>query len=299
MFTDMYLSARTCQVQGRRTYRRGRLLLVLVCRVLQEPQSWEQARIRYHASFLSLSVTFLFTGEVRYRQTGQKHNYVMKKTFFAALALLIAGTAMAGDHKHSIGLTVGSLNGISYKYYFSDKFALQNDLVAGFQATAAGMSVSLKVKGESAEKDSGPLEHATVSTVEFVYNPNALYHLSLGNTGLNMAFGGGISIGFGKPYRYDYRYSGEHMVLSGADMWPTNHETGASKTAGKFGVNAFAGIEYQMPNSPVVFAFDFRPGYGVLFASERNDKDSDVKWKATYCLNTFDWRLSLSMRYCF
>lgn len=113
----MYLSSCTCLVRSSRTYRRGRLLLVLVCRVLQEPQSWEQAKIRYHASFLLHLVTFLFTGEVRYRQSEQKHNYVMKKTFFAALAILFAGTTMAADHKHSIGLTVGSLNGISYKLF--------------------------------------------------------------------------------------------------------------------------------------------------------------------------------------
>lgn len=174
---------------------------------------------------------------------------------------------------------------------------MQNDLVVGFQATRAGISTYTKVEGVDPIREKGKLDHTTISTVEFVYNPNALYHLSLGNTGLNMAFGGGISIGIGMPYRYEYRDGSDHQVLYGEGWVGTDY--GALKMGGKFGINAFAGIEYQVPNAPVVFAFDFRPGYGVLFTSERNDKDSKVKWKQALNLHTFDWRLSLSMRYCF
>lgn len=208
----------------------------------------------------------------------------MKKIFFAALALLVAGTAMAGENKHSIGLTVGSLNGITYKYFFTEKFALQNDLVVGFQATAGG------------EQGDSDLDHKTISTVEFVYNPNALYHLSLGSTGLNMAFGGGLSIGIGRPYYYRY-WDGDYRESS-YDSWFGYTKRETPKMGGKFGINAFAGIEYPMPSAPVVFAFDFRPGYGVMFASARYEKGSEW-YKTNVTFHTFDWRLSLSMRYCF
>ncbi|HCS87543.1 MAG TPA: hypothetical protein DIW30_03760 [Bacteroidales bacterium] len=215
------------------------------------------------------------------------------------MAIFIAGTTMATGYKQSIGLSVGSLNGITYKYFFTDKLALQNDLVVGFQATTATVAYSFKAEGESAVKEREHADHTTISTVEFVYNPNVLYHLSLGSTGLDLVVGGGLSIGFGKPYQCDYREDGKHYVSSGKEIWSYDEETGAVKMGGKFGINAFAGMEYNLTNAPVTFAFDFRPGYGVLFKTQHNDSDEEIKWKAKTSLNTFDWRLSVSMRYCF
>lgn len=223
----------------------------------------------------------------------------MKKLFISAMAIFIAGTTMATGYKQSIGLSVGSLNGISYSYFFSDKLALQNDLVVGFQATTATWAYSFKAEGESAEKVREHADNTTISTVEFVYNPNMLYHLSLGSKGLDIVVGGGLSIGIGKPYQCDYRRDGKHHVSSGTEIWFADEETGAVKMGGKFGINAFAGVEYKLANAPVTFAFDFRPGYGVLFKTKHNDKDEEIKWKATTSLNTFDWRMSVSMRYCF
>lgn len=222
----------------------------------------------------------------------------MKKLFISAMAILIAGTTLAADYKQSIGLSLGSLNGISYKYFFTDRLALQNDLVVGVQATAAGMSYSFKVQGEAAEKEHGPMEHTTISTVEFVYNPNALYHISLGKTGLDMVVGGGLSIGIGAPYKYTWHYDGDRETQLGVEGF-INRKTGNVGMGGKFGINAFAGVEYKMPNAPVTFACDFRPGYGVMFKTQRNDSEDSIKWRSTMSLHTFDWRLSVSMRYCF
>ncbi len=53
---------------------------------------------------------------------------------------------------------------------------------------------------------------------------------------------------------------------------------------GKIGFNAVGGIEANMSNAPIAFTFDFRPGYALLF-------------DATGYANTFDWSLTLGVRY--
>lgn len=53
----------------------------------------------------------------------------MKKgLLLCAFAVLMAGNVMA---QHEIGGVVGGLNGLSYKYWFSDQLALQADLAVG------------------------------------------------------------------------------------------------------------------------------------------------------------------------
>lgn len=61
--------------------------------------------------------------------------------------------------------------------------------------------------------------------------------------------------------------------------------------AGLFGAGAAAGIEANMKNAPIAFSFDFRPGYGLLFA------DNGVGGTATRHL--FDYSLNLGVRYTF
>ena len=56
--------------------------------------------------------------------------------------------------------------------------------------------------------------------------------------------------------------------------------------AGVFGVGAAAGIEANMQNAPIAFSFDFRPGYGGIFAGGRS-------------LHGFDWTFNLGVRYTF
>ena len=57
---------------------------------------------------------------------------------------------------------------------------------------------------------------------------------------------------------------------------------------GKFGINADCGIAFHAKNTPVVVAFDFRPGYGLGF------KNSNAVF-----MHFFDWKLGLAVRYAF
>lgn len=56
----------------------------------------------------------------------------------------------------------------------------------------------------------------------------------------------------------------------------------------KTGVNAIVGCEYAFSNVPLGISLDFRPGYGTMYFPEN-----------VLLVSLFDWKLALSLRYCF
>lgn len=108
-----------------------------------------------------------------------------------------------------------------------------------------------------------PIRYGHVDCWDFRLNPNLAYQepLTSGKHGTLAGFlGGGLSIGEVNDYLYN-RCIG-----------------------GVFGINALAGVEYAFNQSPFIFGFDFRPGYGLYFNS-------------SYNISAFEWRLNLSIRY--
>lgn len=158
---------------------------------------------------------------------------------FLIIALLAASavTAVAQQpYKHSIGLSVGSFEGVSYKVFLTDEVALQTDLGFRMLSTQAGSK--------------GYVAHVGFWTFEA--NPNALYQANITGWnwgGLNWYAGGGLSLGLARDFAsyadYNYNY-----------------------TWGKFGINAIGGLELGLDDAPLAFSFDFRPGYGLLFDSD-------------------------------
>ena len=98
---------------------------------------------------------------------------------------------------------------------------------------------------------------------DFTLNPNFLYHFDVAS-GLKVYTGGGLNLGMasllGGYYGYGYAIDG------------------------KFGINASVGLAYEIPSVPLVLAFDFRPGYGMLFTNQ-------------YQGSIFDWKLAFAVRY--
>lgn len=93
---------------------------------------------------------------------------------------------------------------------------------------------------------------------DFSINPNVVYQSTVtGN--LSGYLGGGLTLGEVNNYGYN------------------------TCIGGKFGINAVMGLEYKLP-APLTLAFDFRPGYGLFFDSYEG-------------ISTFDWKLTLSLRY--
>lgn len=106
------------------------------------------------------------------------------------------------------------------------------------------------------------MQGGSIGLFDFTINPNALYHFDLPVDNLKFYTGGGVSFGLCAPLAY------------------------ASGVMGKFGVNAVAGVSYDLQQYPITFAFDFRPGYGLAFAQGGTT-------------SYFDWKLGLAVRYRF
>lgn len=175
----------------------------------------------------------------------------MKKTriniFIAAFLLVTTFSIQAqAPYKHSIGITTGTFEAVSYKTFFSDNLALQADF--GYKVIVSA--------GQHAH-------NILVQSLEL--NPNLMYEKNI-TKGLYFLGGGGLSLGYSWSTYYDWYYSVR------ADF-------------GKFGINAIAGVEYKF-NIPLTVQFDFRPGYGLLFAQHST-------W------SYFDWNLCAGVRYTF
>ncbi len=163
-------------------------------------------------------------------------NQIKMKTFakqILLVALLFVAVAVQAQkpYKHSIGLSVGSFEGASYKVFLTNDVALQTDL--GFRL--------LSTQGGN-DSYSTAMDFWT-----FEVNPNALYQGSI--TGWNWGgvawfAGGGISLGLAR----DFGSSGP--------------------TYGKWGFNAIGGAELGLDDAPLAFSLDFRPGYGMQFRSD-------------------------------
>ena len=143
-----------------------------------------------------------------------------------------------------IGGIVGGLNGVSAKYWFNNNMALQGDLAVGLTQAA--------------------VDGGSFGMWDFTLNPNFLYHFEL-PANFKIYTGGGVNIGMASPLGY-YGYGYGTYI------------------AGKFGINAAVGVAYEVPSVPLVLAFDFRPGYGMLFTNQ-------------YQGSIFDWKLAFAVRY--
>ena len=157
----------------------------------------------------------------------------MKKIKIIAIVATIVFVAVfsaqaQAPYKHSIGVTAGTLEAVSYKSFITNHFAFQADL--GYQYIVT----DVQYWGKSFELQALNL------------NPNFMYEGTL-TKGLYGFVGGGVSIG--------YLWINPRLI-SGA------HPIHAS--LGKFGTNAIVGLEYKF-NIPLTLQFDFRPGYGLIF----------------------------------
>lgn len=184
------------------------------------------------------------------------------KKFFTVLAAALMVTVSASA-QHEIGGIVGGLYGASYKYWFSDNLALQADLAVGLtQGNGA-----YYYKGNNSGNFS-------FGAYDFTINPNVLYHFEL-PMNFKVYTGGGLNVGLFGPIE----------------------STSTDAVCGKFGINAVAGVSYDIQAVPLVLAFDFRPGYGLAFQGEDGALMGMGKGNGAMHLSYFDWKIAFAVRY--
>jgi hypothetical protein len=165
----------------------------------------------------------------------------MKKLFILLAAVVMTASAMA---QHEIGLIAGGINGASYKYWCSDRLAVQTDLAVGLTVAPGGVYYRGAYGGGVAN-----------SQYDFTLNPNAEYHFPL-SSNLQLYAGGGLNLG---------------LVSDLANVNP-------NLIMGKFGINSIVGLSLFTGNN-ISLAVDFRPGYGLAFYNSNTAHFSFFDWK--------------------
>ena len=235
----------------------------------------------------------------------------MKKIFTLVVAAMTAICAFAQDYTHSAGLVVGSLNGLSYKYFISDELAIQADL--GFQlgATTGNLFTSSSYAKDEYKHESKFNVGADANFWSFQLAPNFIWQKNITSfdwASLDFFVGGGISIGYAKltkakvisfksvssdyannkeVYRSEIAYNKKSYKYAvyedGKEVYKNEGELeepydgdnydyeSLDVDFGKFGVNAIAGVELALKGAPITIGIDFRPGYGLLFAGHDED----------------------------
>lgn len=157
-------------------------------------------------------------------------------------------------YKNGIGVSVGNMQALTFKTFGGNHFAFQVDLGTKY-ITTDGRFKNLDLEG------------VDFWTLEL--NPNFMFEGRL-TGGLYGLVGLGASIGY---CWNTIQYQG---ILG---VWHTRSDFG------KCGANGIFGLEYKF-KAPLALQFDFRPGYGCLFAEH-------------YDAHYFDWSVNLGVRYTF
>lgn len=183
----------------------------------------------------------------------------MKKNCVIILFVaLLTGTMFHANaqapYKNGIGVSVGNMQALTFKTFGGNHFAFQVDLGTKY-ITTDGRFKNLNLTG------------VNIWTLEL--NPNIMFEGRLAGK-LYGLVGLGASIG----------YSWSSMSYDVGWIWIHTRSD-----FGKCGANGIFGLEYKF-SAPVALQFDFRPGYGCLFAEH-------------YDAHYFDWSLNLGVRYTF
>lgn len=180
------------------------------------------------------------------------------KLIVATLALIFATTFAAqaqAPYKNGFGVSVGNMQALTFKTFGGNHFAFQLDLGTKVVTTNGLYRKNVGFEG--------------LTFWDLELNPNFMFegHFAKGFYGM---FGLGLSIGY---CWNDVSYPTWIGFLR------TRYDLG------KCGANGIFGLEYKF-KAPVALQFDFRPGYGCLFAD-----NVDIHY--------FDWSVNLGVRYTF
>lgn len=259
----------------------------------------------------------------------------MKKlTLFAAM-LLGALTVNAGAYKHSVGLTVGSQYGFEYKTFVGEHFVVAADLGVQLGATK-NVTRNVTFANSDAQKayekryDASETMNIKIAYWAFQGAANFAYQGTIADFSagtLDWFAGGGISLGMMQAQEYG-KYKGAYTknmktgenVKTLGDAWKAMADTrkvykdsddpeddfgSKNPYQFKFGLNAYAGVEFALKSAPLVFGMDFRPGLGLGMKSFDDatvvDPDTFTEYKCNELMSVafFDWALNASVRYYF
>jgi len=179
-----------------------------------------------------------------------------KKNLLLSLCLLASVAVCANPYEHSVGVSAGGFNGLSYKLWKSNNFAFQFD--AGVRASAGN-----SVRPDFSSKVSSVSKSSTWTNLTIEVIPTFLWQKSVfSNAVCEIApyFGGGISLGYLLPE--ELYVSGKYKTSSATSGYSDYYSMTPCDGMGKFGIHTAMGLEVAFSKAAAI-CFDFKPGYGL------------------------------------
>ena len=226
----------------------------------------------------------------------------MKKILVSLLSAMVClASAFSANYHHSVGGTVGTDYGFRYKGFFggTSGLGIQADLMVRISNMGKNWTNHSRYNGNTTTtkvKNGWNMAYWTFEASPDIFYQGAIKSWGWGS--IDWFAGGGMSLGMMKTldwgsvvrdvfgsYGYDYDYDWDYGEYQDGYR---------DKVNGKFGVNAMLGVEISFAKIPLAVSTEFRPGYGLLFGTNKIGNATQVNW-----MSFFDWGLSASVRYCF
>ena len=188
----------------------------------------------------------------------------MKKIILIWSVLLIAVTSHAQrNYRHSVGIDIGYMNGVSLKFNLVDNLYLQGDLGATFG----------------------------VNPFDFIY-------YSFAPPFMQADLGGQIHVLYEKPSN---KYSILSWIVGGGGKFGKECFHSLSSPFFRAGATALLGLEWNFDILPMSLQLDTRLGYGVAFAIDKSSTNHSYHWfySVDEPYHFFDYSIVFSVRYCF
>lgn len=233
-----------------------------------------------------------------------------KKTILTIIFCAAAFLASANGYEHSVGVSLGGFNGLSYKGFIfgHDNLALQIDLGARVSNMGIPGRTHVHYPGFSEYDFIYPRRTDRLVYYTLEVNPNIIYQSQFGSSSacdFSWLAGGGISLGamegsdswkhMGQIHHYvETTYPDGTSYYD--DYWTKNPDPYSFK----FGINAITGVEVHFSSAPIALAAEFRLGYGLLVEKcEAGEFDGTLYHDDITSYSFFDWSLGLALRYTF
>lgn len=212
----------------------------------------------------------------------------MKKNFLTFLLLIFAIVLSAQERRQSIGVAVGSIDGLSYKCFGkkNQHFAFQFDAYWQYGYLPKGTRIDRTIFGA----------FKSYTTQTFVSNsPSSLYRAVM--TSYSFMYQGDIHSNMKGMWNWHLGAGFAFGMCWGDELDVMTKELGSNKKFRpwlKVDYHLIGGVEYKFAEIPLALGIDLRPGmtsdfYFKGLGTNRND---------IYLL-TFGWGVNMTVRYCF
>ena len=167
---------------------------------------------------------------------------------------------VVNNYKHSVGLNIGWLDGLSMKFNVGENLYLQTDIGGSFHA-----------------------------------NPLCFIHDALGGPVIYTDLGVQLNVFY--ENRFPKR-SNAYWIVGGGMSFGKDCTESIKSPNYKTGADVMLGIEWKF-NIPLSIQLDTRQGYGVIFAPTKVANDNKDLLYSKNPWQFYDYSFVFSVRYCF